>query len=287
VNGGRRSLLALALGLAACTRPAPVPSSFDLATSIAATLTSLPTLAPSATLPPSPTGPPSATPSITPSPVPSETPTPGATPTPTLPPLPTDDPRFGLDLNVPGYHDGFEQRFTWGELSSDGAVNTWDSGHLQAVDKLVDPYIWWSATVPDVFAGDFYVEVTATIQACQGRDSSGLAGRVSGANLDGGYALEVSCDGAYRLRRFVGGRVDVLRDWTSAEAIHPGPNAENRLGLLARGTRLYAFANRTRLGEAVEDSSLSAGTFGLYAMARETPGLTVVFDDFALWYVTR
>jgi hypothetical protein len=56
---------------------------------------------------------------------------------------------------------------------------------------------------------------------------------------------------------------------------------------LARGTRLYAFANRTRLGEAVEDSSLSAGTFGLYAMARETPGLTVVFDDFALWYVTR
>lgn len=57
------------------------------------------------------------------------------------------------------------------------------------------------------------------------------------------------------------------------------------MGFLAHGTTLYAFANGTRLGEPLEDTSFAYGTFALYAMARETPGLTVTFDDFALWYV--
>jgi len=283
----RRVWLLLALGLVGCSRPAQVPSSFDLATSIAATLTYLPTTPATATLPPSPTSPPSGTPSVTHSPVPSETPTPGASPTPTLPPLPADDPRFGLDLNLPDYHDGFELRFTWGELGFEGAVNTWENGQLQAVDRLADPNIWWSATVPDASAANFYAEVTATISECSGRDSSGFVARVSGANLDSGYTLEVSCDGAYRVRRFLAGQVEILRDWTNAEAIHQGPNAVNRLGWMARGSSLYPFANGTRLGDALDDASIAAGTFGLFAMARETPGLTVTFDDFALWFVTN
>jgi len=286
MSAARRILPLLALGLTACTRSAQVPSSFDLATSIAATLTTLPTSPASATLPPSPTSPPSATPSVTLSPVPSETPTVGPSPTATRPPLPADDPRFGLDLNAPDYHDGFGVRFTWGELDDPGALNTWEDGRLVAVDRLTDPFIWWSATLPDVTAGDFYAEVTATIGACSGRDAAGLGGRIGGANLDGGYTLEVSCDGGYRLRRFTAGRVEVLRDWTHAEAILQGTNAVNRLGLMASGTTLYAFANGTRLGEPVQDAGLTYGTFALFAMARETPGLTVTFDDFALWYVT-
>jgi len=280
-------MLLLALGLAGCSRPARVPSSFDLATSIAATLTHLPTAPATATLPPSSTSPPSGTPSATYSPVPSETPTPGPSPTTTLPPLPADDPRFGLDLNLPDYHDGFGLGSTWGQFSHEGASNTWGDGQLKAVDRLVDPNIWWSATVPDASAPDFYVEVTAAIGECRGRDSSGFAGRVSGVNLDSGYTLEVSCDGAYRVRRFLAGKVEILRDWTNAEAIYRGPNAVNRLGWMARGTSLYAFANGTRLGDALDDASIAAGTFGLFAMARETPGLTVTFDDFALWYVTN
>lgn len=207
-----RSFLILGLALAACTRTARVPSSFDLATSIAATLTTLPTSPATATPPPSSTAPPSATPSVTPSPVPSDTPTVGPSPTATRPPLPTDDPRYGLDLGVPGYHDGFAQRFTWGELDDPGAVNTWEDGHMLAVDRLIDAYIWWSATVPDAGAANFYAEISATIGACSGRDAAGFGVRVGGVNLDSGYTLEVSCDGAYRVRRFSAGRVEVLRD---------------------------------------------------------------------------
>ena len=204
----------------------------------------------------------------------------------TLPPLPADDPRAGLNLNTPDYHDGFAARFTWGELGNDGAVNTWDEGRLKAVDTLTDAFIWWSTTVPEAAAGNLYAEVTAAIGDCSGRDAAGLAVRVGGANLNSGYTLEVSCDGAYRVRKFTEGRVETLGDWTNAEAIIQGPNATNRLGFLARGTTLYAFANSTRLGEAISDSSYLAGTFGLFAVARQTPGLTVHFDDFSLWHVT-
>jgi hypothetical protein len=80
--------------------------------------------------------------------------------------------------------------------------------------------------------------------------------------------------------------VTLLRDWTAAESIVQGSGAANRLGLLAQGDRITPFANGVPLGPAVQDSTLPYGTFGLYAMARETPGVAVYFDDFALWYVT-
>jgi hypothetical protein len=201
-----------------------------------------------------------------------------------LPPLPPDDPRAGLDLNRPGYRDNFETRFTWGEQSHSGALTTWEGGRLKAVDLLADANVWWTTTGPNAIAGDFYAEVSATIGECSERDASGFAVRV---DISSGYVLEVSCDGAYRLRKFTLGNVTVLRDWTNAEAIVQGSGAMNRLGILADGTSLYAFANNTRLGEVLEDTSHFAGSFGLYAMGQETPGLTVYFDDFELWYVTH
>jgi hypothetical protein len=218
--------------------------------------------------------------------VPSETP--GPTPTVTVPPLPTDDPRYplGLNLSVPNYSDAFGERHTWGELAFEGAANVWQDGSLKASDLLVDPNIWWSGTLPEAGAGDFFAEVTAEIADCSGQDSAGFAGRIGGVNFDSGYTLEVSCDGSYRIRKFAEGTVTILRDWTEAEAIAQGPNAVNRLGLLAQGDRITPFANGVALGPAVQDASFPYGTFALFAMARETPGVTVTFDDFALWYVT-
>jgi len=272
---------------AACNRQASAPPASVLQTGVAATLTAAPPL------PATRTSPPSATPSLTASPVPTATPSPvpsgtaGATPTITVPPLPPDDPRNGLALNlaVPDYGDGFAQRFTWGELADPGAVNAWEDGRLKTSDLLTDGYIWWSGTLPDAGAGNFFAEVTAEIQDCAGKDSAGFASRIGGVNLNSGYTLEVSCDGNYRMRKFSEGAVTILRDWSAAEAIVPGPNASNRLGLLAQGDRITPFANGVALGPAVQDAAYAYGTFGVFAMARETPGTAVYFDDFALWHI--
>ena len=285
---GIPAVILLAIGAAACNRQAAAPPASVLQTGVAATLTAAPPLPATRTSPPSATPSSTAAPTqtFTPSPVPSGTA--GATATITVPPLAADDPRNGLGLNlaVPDYGDGFAQRFTWGEMADAGAVNTWEDGRLKTSDLLADGYIWWSGSTPDAGAGDFFAEITAQMQACAGKDSAGFAGRISGAGLDSGYTLEMACDGTYRVRKFSEGAVTVLRDWTASDAIVKGPDAANRLGLLARGDQVTPFANGVALGPAVQDASFAYGTFGVFAMARETPGVAVVYDDFALWYVT-
>ncbi len=54
-------------------------------------------------------------------------------------------------------------------------------------------------------------------------------------------------------------------------------------GLLAKGSKLYVFANGKLIGQ-TEDVSYTSGTFGLYASAASSATLTVTFDDFAAWY---
>jgi hypothetical protein len=269
--------------LAGCNRAAQELPPNLLATQVAATLTAAPTLPSSVTPPPSPTTLPSATPAVPPTETPTETPTPGGSPSPTPPPLAPDDPRIGLNLASPDLQDGFSERFKWYEFSdTTSASNLVQDGHLQAVDNRADSYIWWSTT--DSQAEDVYAEVSATIGACAGRDSAGMAVRVNGSNFDQGYALEFSCDGSFRLRKFITEAAPaVLIDWTASPEITKGPNASNRIGLLAKGPQLYVFANSKLVGQ-TEDAAYSSGTFGLYSNAINSGTLTVTFDDFAAWY---
>jgi hypothetical protein len=270
-------LVASGLILTACNRPAGEPPPNKVATMVAATLAAAPTM------PPTTTPPPSATPIITPSLTPTETATPDLTPSATLPELASDDPRRGLNLATPDYRDDFSVRFTWGEPSFGGATNLWEEGRLRTTDHLTDLYITWSTN--DLEAGNLYVEVNAEIGDCSEHDSYGIAVRVGGEQFNNGYTLEFSCDGAFRMRRFAEGAVNTIREWTVAEAIRPGPNTTNTMGFLANGHELHAVANGVLLGQ-VEDTHYSFGTFGLFANAVDTPGLTAYFDNFNLWYLT-
>jgi hypothetical protein len=269
--------------LAGCNRAAQEVPPNVLATQVAATLTAAPTLPSSITPPPSPTTLPSATQAVPPTETPTETPTPGGSPSPTPPLLAPDDPRTGLNLAAPNLTDDFSQRFKWYEFSdSASASNLVGDGHLKAVDNLADSYIWWSTT--DSQAEDVYAEISATIGACSGRDSAGMAVHVNGSNFDQGYAIDFACDGSFRLRKFVTEAAPVtLIDWTESAEIVKGPNASNRIGLLAKASKLYVFANSKLVGQ-VEDASYASGTFGLYASGVNTAPLTVTFDDFAVWY---
>jgi len=268
-------ILCVALALAGCTRPAPITPPPEVAQQTlsprAADLTFTP--------------PPSATPIRTP-PTPAPTqPLQEATPSPTPPPLATDDPRFGLNLTAPDYQDPFASDLTWVGPNFEGAANIWEDGHLRATDYLADTFIWWSTTIPDIEAGNIYVEVTAQPQSCSGKDSYGLAIRVDPVERNSGYILEFACDGSFRIRKLFAGSIRTLLDWQSSESIWPGGGETNTMGLLARGPRLVAFANGEMLAE-IEDTSFTSGNYGLFANAANTPGFTVLFDDFRLWYLS-
>ncbi len=272
-------LLLAALALTSCN----VQPANATATSLAATTTA-DAANPSATPFPSPTTLPSATAMLPPTQTPTPTATSGPSPTPTYPPLPPDDPRQGLNLSSPDYLDNFDNRFTWYEFDYENiATNLWEDGQLRATDHLADTYLSWSTSNQQ--AANFYVEVTAKMGNCAGKDNAGLAIRIGGDNYGRGYLLEFACDGSYRIRKFYSDAAPlVLLDWTNTPLIRTGPNSTNRVGFVAKGNTLYAAANGEILSN-VEDYSYFSGTFGLFANAYETPGLTVYFDDFSLWYL--
>ncbi len=275
-------LIASAL-LAACNRAAQEPPPNVLATQVASTLTAAPTLPASVTPPPSPTPLASATHAVPPTETPTETPTPGGSPSPTPPPLAPDDPRTGLNLAAPDYTDDFSIAYKWvGPDDPGSATNQVESEGLTATDHKADGYIWWSTT--DQQAGDSYAEVSAAVGPCSGKDAAGFSVRVNGDSFDQAYALEFSCEGSFRLRKFITEAAPAtLIEWTASPEIVKGPNVTNRLGLLAKGSKLYVFANGKLVGQ-VEDASYASGTFGLYASAANSTTLAVTFDDFAAWY---
>jgi hypothetical protein len=264
---------------AGCSTPETIPAEQVMQTRVAETLTAQPTSTPPPTITPIP----SATIATSPTSTVAPTPTEGPSPTPTVPVLPADDPRFGLDLNAPVYLDTFSERFSWGELYDESTSILWEEGVLVAQDNLADGYIWWSTTTAS--GGNIFLEVSAQTEDCSGKDSYGAAIRIGGEDANRAYALEFSCDGHYRIRRFMNGGVSDLLGWTFSSSILSGSNQINRMGIAAQGYDLIAVANGDLL-ESVEDSSVLDGIFGLYANAIETPGMKVIFDDFSLWYIT-
>lgn len=263
------------LGLmAACTRPAPVGEPLNDLQG---------TVVPSQLAFPSSTPPPSATPMAAPSATTTETPTQEPTDVPTPLPLDEDDPRFGLNLSAPDYKDDFTSDLTWIGPNFEGASNITEGGVHRATDYLADSFLWWSTTIPDIDAGNIYVEVQAEAEDCTGKDAYGLAVRVEPDQRDSGYLLEFSCDGAFRVRKLYAGTIQTLQDWTLSDSIL-SDGSSNIMGFLAIGNQLFPTANGEVLAQ-VEDSTFFSGNYGLYANAQETPGLTVTFDSFKLWYV--
>jgi hypothetical protein len=260
--------------VAACTRPAPVGEPVEeLTESVVPSQLSFPTSTP----------PPSATPAVTSTATATETPTEEPTVIPTAIPLDEDDPRYGLNLSAPDYWDDFDSNLTWVGPNFEGAFNITEGGVHRATDYLADSYLWWSTTIPDIDAGNIYVEVEANVADCIDRDAYGMAIRVEPENKDSGYMLEFSCDGAFRVRKLFRGTIQALQDWTVSPSIQS--DGSNVMGFLAVGSRLSVFANGELLTE-VEDTTFFSGNYGLYANAQATPGLSVRFDDFKLWYVS-
>ena len=298
----RLGALFLGAGLlaAGCNRPAEEPPANILATSVSSTLTAQPVVLATSTPPvdtavgggeidPS-TGEPSATLEAT-----EITPTEEVTgeaelsPTPsnTRVPLEAGDPRSGLNLSVPDYADDFSQRFTWFEFSDpESATFVGEDERLKITDHLTDGILWWTTTALE--AESSYTEIVAQTTTCSGKDAYGIGIRVGGENVDRGYTLEISCDGAYRVRKFTA--FDeipaLLRDWTASELIQTGPDATNTIGFLADGELLFAFVNGQLLDTvAIEDSAYTSGVPSLFTNASQTSNLTVYFDDFGLWYL--
>jgi hypothetical protein len=208
-----------------------------------------------------------------------------------LPPTPTPfsvtagDPRAMLDLSHPTYVDYFDEPRMWFDYDTAGrAAYRVEDGHLIGIDyEPEERYSWWSYT--DKQSDNVYAEISATNGDCINKDSVGFVIHSDPVTASGGYALEVSCDGNWRLRLHrTGASPKDLVPWTPSEVIHQGNGATNRLGFWDHRRRFALFINGQQVGESSDPlNSYPFGTFAVYVRASQTYNLTATFDDLAFW----
>lgn len=131
----------------------------------------------------------------------------------------------------------------------------------------------------DLSASDFLVEVDASQVA--GPDGQyGLFFRQ--ADEDNFYLFAVSPVGSYTVWKRVAGEWSELIPWAESEAIQPGQNTVNRLGVLAEDTHFTLLINDTAVVQ-LEDPDFARGAIALAAGTFEDAGTEVAFDNLSLW----
>lgn len=210
-----------------------------------------------------------------------------------VPPTPTpfvvtneDDPRAILDLSSPDVFDYFNNADNWYDYDSAGfASYQVIDGRLVGTDY--DPEkraVYWSFNSRP--SGNTYAEISATNGDCIAKDAVGLVMRIDAQQTPSGYALEVSCDGAWRFLRYrpAGASAEMYIDWTPSDVINTGNGATNRLGIWGYAGKFNMFINGYQVGEYFDRNySYSYGYFAAYVRAAATYDLPAYFDDFAMW----
>ena len=252
---------------------------------------------PTLTLPPTLT--PLAISTLTPEPPPTETPVVADTETPTPTETGTPEPTFTLtpggsasdprnQLGGPSRYDSLDgpTEGGWPTGSDQFTSLTFKDGSMLMTGRTMDA--GWRLPVQDNVT-NFYLEVTASPQMCASTDNYGIMFRIPDfRNAIKGYQLMVSCDGRFTLRRWDGsvepnGKASILVAWRAADAINKGPNAVNRVGVMAVGSRLRVYINGVFLQE-VLDETYDTGNFALMVNPDVTENFTVRYDDLSVWY---
>jgi hypothetical protein len=166
----------------------------------------------------------------------------------------------------------------WSIEPTEDAAYAFVRGRLQ-IDVTSNEWLAWSES--DVELEDFLLQVEAL--QVSGETPSGEAGVVfRKQDADNFYFFAVDSSGSYSLWKKVDGVWQALVDWTESGAVAAGPDAENRLTILAEGPRLAVMVNDMLLAE-VEDASFASGTVALAAGTFADPGYSAAFDNLEIW----
>lgn len=149
--------------------------------------------------------------------------------------------------------------------------------------------IW---AMPGRLFGDVRIEVNATKQGGDNDNFFGLMCRITTTSSAADfYIFIISSDGYYGIGKRVnsgdmlmfnqnGNLNDENRMFYNSTILQG--EASNKIIAICSGDRLALYINDTLLME-VNDSDISSGQVGMVAGAREIPGTSIFFDDFAVY----
>lgn len=197
-----------------------------------------------------------------------------ATATNTSPPYATQTatPEMRPGLGQTTLSDSFTDEEDWNIAFSDDGRSSIDRGRLTLA---VQPEVYMLSLRRGPLLGDFYAEITASLNLCRGSDDYGLLVR---ANAVAYYRFSLSCNGTVRADRIsVGMRQSLQEEVPSGDAPRGSPG-EVRIGLWAVGSEMRLFLNG-RYQFTVRNPNYRTGTIGVFARSAGDTPVTVSFSD--------
>jgi hypothetical protein len=230
--------------------------------------------------------PPTPLPTLTPSPIPTATATidwfpvtdtPRPIPTQTRTPTPNFRPGIG-DIIV---EDNFTSEEEWVLATAEGYNIAIENGHLTMVLSRPEWFIFTTRLEPTL--DDFYAEITASPNLCNGEDEYGLIVRTTPALVH--YRFALSCDGRAKVTRVSHNSARVIVPWTRSPAIPSTVPSNSRMAVWAKGEEIRFFVNGEYLFSIV-DTVLLEGALGTFVRTAGDTPMSVNFSDLVIQRVT-
>ncbi len=206
---------------------------------------------------------------------PTETPT----PFPTQAVIPTPEGRPGLGEVL--FSDNFDQPEFWDTAISNTASAIIERNRLTLAVKK--PRLAVVSLRREPRLGDFYVEMSADLSLCRGKDQYGLLLRVFSS--DDYYRYVINCSGQVRLERVRSSQPYPLQDWLPSGDAPPGAPGEVKIGVWAVGSEMRFFLN-DRHQFTVRDPLFKQGTLGVFVKSEGASPVTVSFSELIVYAVT-
>lgn len=200
-----------------------------------------------------------------------------ATSTPTLRPTQqqTPLPDIHQETGTLLYRDDFSEPAAWTRYETANSNVTISNHHITLALNQVEGLIYGFRTEPQLT--DFYAEITASPNFCQGEDEYGLMVRVNGTRLNH-YRFVLTCDGRVSASRVVNNRGNVIVDWESHPLIPITFPRDIRLGIWAQGSELRFLVDGFMIFS-VSDTIIAQGSLGVFVRASGSSPISVNFSD--------
>lgn len=181
-------------------------------------------------------------------------------------------------LGDPDHTESFSNGNAWYQGEDEHSRFEVKDGAMVMTALYPDNWDGWSISAPSL--SDFYIEMSAKVEACNGLDRYGLV--VRAPDLTHAYLVGFSCDGRFSLRKWDGESFTILKNWTSSGHILSGSNKTNTIGLWAKDEKLSIYGNDKLLAE-IEDDSFPTGNYGLFVASANTSNFTVKVNEVSYW----
>ncbi len=197
------------------------------------------------------------------------------TPYPTILPSATPVPFPGIGAVT--FSDSFSDPTVWSnaKAASDGGNNIIVNRQRLTIALNVSPASLTSVR-QQLLLTDFYTEVQANVNRCDGADAYGLLVRAADSNY--AYRFVLACNGQTRVERVRGGEVIPLQNWVPSGDVPPGAPGQVKIAVWAAGVELRFFLN-DHYQFTVLDPVFRNGSVGLYASASSPVGMNVSFSN--------